>query len=174
MRVYETWDYWCWRPGTVKRDTWTSKFGEIVFALDFPSKSAVTPVDPQTERIPGESVHIPDSNLRAAIAGALGEAPNAQITVAEMATLERLELNGKHISDLTGLEFAINLNWLNISNNNISNLSPIEGLIKLSELRFASNHVSDLSPLKGLIKSHWTVVYGKSASIRCITTRGLN
>ena len=137
--------------GTVKRDTWTSKFGEIVFALDFPSKSAVTPVDPQTERIPGESVHIPDSNLRAAIAGALGEAPNAQITVAEMATLERLELNGKHISDLTGLEFAINLNWLNISNNNISNLSPIEGLIKLSELRFASNHVSDLSPLKGLI-----------------------
>ena len=137
--------------GTVKRDTWTSKFGEIVFALDFPSKSAVTPVDPQTERIPGESVHIPDPNLRAAIAEALGKAPNAPITVAEMATLERLELDGKHISDLTGLEFAINLNWLNISNNNISNVSPIEGLIKLSELRFASNHVSDLSPLKGLI-----------------------
>ena len=137
--------------GTVKRDTWTSKFGEIVFALDFPLKSAVTPVDPQTERIPGESVHIPDPNLRAAIAEALGKAPNAPITVAEMATLERLELDGKHISDLTGLEFAINLNWLNISNNNISNVSPIEGLIKLSELRFASNHVSDLSPLKGLI-----------------------
>ena len=137
--------------GTMKRDTWTSKFGEIVFALDFPAKSVSTPIDQQPERIPGESVHIPDPNLRAAIAGALGEAPNAQITVAEMATLERLELNGKHISDLTGLEFAINLNWLNISNNNISNLSPIEGLIKLSELRFASNHVSDLSPLKGLI-----------------------
>jgi hypothetical protein len=37
--------------GTIKRDTWTSKFGEIVFALDFPEKSAVIPVDPQIESI---------------------------------------------------------------------------------------------------------------------------
>ena len=57
--------------GTMKRDTWTSKFSEIVFALDFPD--VVISVDPQTERIPGASVYIPDPNLRAAIADALGK-----------------------------------------------------------------------------------------------------
>ena len=45
---------------TVNRDTWTEQFREIVFALDFPEKSVATPVDPQTERIPGASVYIPD------------------------------------------------------------------------------------------------------------------
>ena len=53
---------------TMKRDTWTEQFSEVVFALDFPKKS-VSPSDSQTERvIPGESVYIPDPNLRVAIA----------------------------------------------------------------------------------------------------------
>ena len=72
--------------GTMKRDAWTSKFSEVIFALDFPEKS-VSPIDPQTERIPGASVHIPDPNLRAAIEASLGKAPGVPITVEEMATL---------------------------------------------------------------------------------------
>ena len=64
---------------TMKRDTWTNQFSEVIFALDFPARSAVTPVDPQTERIPGESVHIPDRNLRATIAEALGKAPTLKL-----------------------------------------------------------------------------------------------
>ena len=60
--------------GTMKRDAWTSKFSEIVFALDFPSQSADIDADRQTEIIPGASVQIPDPNLRAAIEAALGKA----------------------------------------------------------------------------------------------------
>ena len=136
---------------TMKRDTWTSQFGEVVFALDFPAKSAGTPVDPQTERIPGESVHIPDPNLRAAIAEALGKAPNAQITVEEIEGLGRLVARDKGIQDLTGLQSAINLNRLSLNGNQISDLSPIAGLTGLHALWLTGNPVSDLSPLKQLI-----------------------
>ena len=135
--------------GTVKRDAWTSNFDDVIFALNTPD-SVLPPVVQRPELIPGESVDIPDVNLRAAIEAEFNKAPGDIITAAEMATLERLELNNKDISDLTGLEFAINLNWLNLSDNNISDLSPITGLFRLSELRFHRNPVLDLSPLEGL------------------------
>ena len=172
---------------TMKRDTWTSQFSEVVFALDFPAKSAVTPVDPQTERIPGESVHIPDPNLRAAIAEALGKAPNAQITVAEMATLKHLKAIDKGIRDLTGLEFATNLETLELRKNQMSDLSPLSGLKSLKEawiegetvsdlspfagltdlegLRVWDLSLSDLSPLKGLTKLRWLSLGGNSKSV---------
>ena len=121
---------------TMKRDTWTNQFSEIVFALDFPAKSAVTPVDPQTERIPGASVYMPDPNLRAAIAEALGKTPNVPITVEDMATLDRIFPEEKGISDLTGLEFATNLEWLKIQGNQISDLSPTKGINKIGSLRY--------------------------------------
>ena len=136
--------------GTIKRDTWTDQFGEVVFALDFPAKSAVTPVDSQTERIPGESVHIPDPNLRAAIEDALGKARKSTITVAEMATLERLDASGMEIQDLRGLEFATNLETLEIRGNLVSDLSPIAGLTQLGRLGIQGNKVSDISPLTEL------------------------
>ena len=135
---------------TIKRDTWTNQFSEVVFSLDFPAKSAVTPVDPQTERIPGASVYIPDPNLRAAIAEVLGKAPNDPITVEEMTTFDRLIAEGKDISNLTGIEFATNLQHLKIGGNQISDISSIKGLTKLEHLDFSDNHITNLSPLKGL------------------------
>ena len=86
---------------TVKRDTWTSKFSEVVFALDFPEESVVNPVVPQTERIPGESIHIPDPYLRAAIAQALDKALNDPITTEDMTTLASLHGVSPNIQDLT-------------------------------------------------------------------------
>ena len=134
--------------GTMKRDTWTNQFSEIVFALDFPD--VAISVDPQTERIPGASVYIPDPNLRAFIEEELGKTSNAPITVEEMATLHRIFPEEKGISDLTGLEFATNLEWLKIEANQISDLSPLAGLTKLDLLDISGNEVSDLSPLTGL------------------------
>ena len=138
--------------GSVKRDTWTSNFSEIVTVLRSPDSSVVKPVVPQTERIPGASVHIPDANLRAAIAEALGKAPGAAITVAEMATLTSFTANDRDIRNLTGLEFAKNLEVLELNNNLIADLSPLTELINLRNLRLYWNKISDLSPLASLIK----------------------
>ena len=137
--------------GTMKRDTWTEQFSEVLFALDFPEKSAGQPVDDQTERIPGEAVYIPDANLRAVIEEALGKATGAPITAEEMATLVNLRTaEAKGISDLTGLEFATNLRNLNIGSNSISDLSPLAGLMNLGSINISNNGISDLSPLEGL------------------------
>ena len=103
--------------GTMKRDTWTSKFSEVVLALSSPDSSVVKPVVPQTERIPGTSVYIPDVNLRIIVAETLGKAPNASITVEEMEGLEGLNAHHKDIENLTGLELATNLTYLIVNNN---------------------------------------------------------
>ena len=147
---------------TVKRDTWTSKFSEVVFALDFPAVSVTTPVVPQTERIFGSSVYIPDANLRTAITESLIERgvrqtqPNQSgavvsvITAEEMATLTWLVIWDKGIKDMTGLEFAINLEFLEIEHNLISDTSPLAGLTKLKHLKLSHNSISDITPLTGL------------------------
>ena len=137
--------------GTMKRDTWTEQFSEVVFALDFPD--VAISVDRQTERIPGASVYIPDVKLRAVIEEALSKAPGAPITAEEMATLTNLHrmADSKGISDLTGLEYATSMRHLWLKHNkNISDLSPIAGLHDLRTLDIGDNSVSDLSPLAGL------------------------
>ena len=100
--------------GSVKRDTWTSNFSEVIDALSFSDSHVVTPVVPQTGGIPGASVYIPDPNLRAAIARALEKMPNAVITVKEMATIRTLIARDYDIRDFTGLESATNLEKLRL------------------------------------------------------------
>ena len=137
--------------GSMKRDTWTSSFRDILFALDFPELVDKPPVVPQPDRLPGAFVHIPDLNLRAAIAEALGKSPNAPITAEEMERLGRLDAESRGIRDLTGLQFASNLGRLNLRDNQVSDLSPLAGLIGLRELWLHNNLVSDISPVRGLI-----------------------
>ena len=98
-----------------------------------------------------QTVNIPDTNLRAAIAEALGKAPNARITRDEMATLRRLDAVSMDIRNLKGLEAAVNLENLNLHTNAISDLSPLAGLTQLSHIELAENVITDLSPLKKLI-----------------------
>ena len=137
--------------GNMKRDTWTSSFGDIVFALDFPEQFTPPTVIAPPERSPGTVVHIPDTTLRAAIAEALGKSPNAPITAEEMERLRNLDARSRDIHDLTGLRFATNLDELSLGDNQISDLSPIAGLINLRSLSFPRSNVSDISPLAGLI-----------------------
>ena len=141
--------------GSMKRDAWTDSFGDIIFALDFPE--SFTPPAVQTPTTPGAVVRIPDSNLRAAIAEALGKSRNVPITVGEMEGLTRLEAPNRGIQDLTGLQFATNVTFLHLDNNEISNLSPIAGLTNLHFLILHNNPVSNLLPLRGLknLKKLW-------------------
>ena len=109
-----------------------------------------------------QPVSIPDSNLRLAITEALGKAPGAIITTTEMATLTELSAPNANITDLTGLEAAINLKWLDlgaayvategrsVNSNSISNLSPLSDLTNLTRLDLDSNNISDISALGGL------------------------
>ena len=173
--------------GTMKRDTWTSNFRQVVFALDFPSQSEGIDVNPQTEIIPGASVQIPDLKLRAAIEEALGKTSGAPITIEEMATLKELIANDAGIRDLTGLEYAVNLTNLYAPDNQIADLSPLSELTNLSILNIWHNPIeslsaladlsnievitligdggiSDISPLAGLVKLRSFLMWGNPIS----------
>ena len=146
--------------GSMKRDAWTSNFRDIIFALDFPERFTPPPVITKPEPLPGVVIHIPDPDLRTAIAEELGKSPNAPITAEEMKRLRELDVRNRDIQDLTGLQFATNLSYLNLGswgskgNNQVSDLSPLAGLINLQKLFLDRNQVSDLSPLSGLTNLH--------------------
>ena len=166
--------------GVVKRDTWTSNFNAIVFALNTPVVASIPDEDSlgtgDIPSYPDDAVYIPDPNLRAALARMLGQRVDAPITVSQMEQFSRFSRTGhtkngvyvegedltlfnKGIKDLTGLEYAINLKELFVREqreefrgNGISDLTPISGLTQLVNLNIGGigNHVSDLSPIANL------------------------
>ena len=95
-------------------------------------------------------VNIPDPNLRAAVAEAIGVSPSASIIRGWIAQLTHLQVNEVNISDLTGIEFAIRLEVLGAWGNRISDISPVAGLTKLRTLYLRKNRISDISPVAGL------------------------
>ena len=98
------------------------------------------------------AVNIPDPNLRAAIETALGKARGATITETDMETLTKLGISRSSgsISDLTGLEYAINLTRLSLIMVGISDISPVAGLTNLTSLYLPTNRISNISPVAGL------------------------
>ena len=137
--------------GSMKRDAWTSSFRDIIFALNFPERFKPPIVITPPVTVPGAVVQIPDPNLRAVIAEALGKSPNTPITVEEMEGLRNLSSRNGDIRDLTGLQFATNLSGLlDLRGNQITDLSPLAGLIELRKLWLSKNPISDISPVRGL------------------------
>jgi PKD repeat protein/sporulation protein YlmC with PRC-barrel domain len=95
-------------------------------------------------------VTFPDPNLEAAIRQTIGK-PSGDILRSDLAYLPgMLDLSGRGISNLAGLEYCTNLGWLGLRSNQISDLSPLAGLTNLSYLWLDSNQISALSPLAGL------------------------
>ena len=88
-------------------------------------------------------VAIPDPNLRAAIATALGKPQSASIVRGAMETLTELDASDASISNLTGLEFATKLTSLDLGGNNISDISVVAGLTKLTYLDLGGNNISE-------------------------------
>ena len=90
---------------------------------------------------------IPDPDLRAEIEYELGKSAGATITTADMATLIRIQAGRADISDLTGLEHAINLTDLYLRGSNITDISPVAELTNLTSLDLERNNITDISPV---------------------------
>jgi Leucine-rich repeat (LRR) protein len=94
-----------------------------------------------------EPVHFPDAKLKAVVEQALGV---TDPTPTDMLILTSLTAYGKEITDLTGLEYALKLNYLYLTHNQIRDLSALAGLMSLKTLILHSNQISDISALTGL------------------------
>ncbi len=100
----------------------------------------------------GLPVEIPDASLRAVVEKTLKKVSAEPISQAEMATLIYTEPGtwSVGISDLTGLEFAVNFTHLDLSHNTISDISEIASLTGLTRLALGHNTISDIIPLMQL------------------------
>ena len=87
-------------------------------------------------------VDIPDEYLRANIEVALNKDPGDAITIADMQTLTLLSAVNAGIQDLTGLEHATNLVWLDLEKNAISDITPLLPLTQLASLYLYNNPLS--------------------------------
>ena len=95
-------------------------------------------------------VEIPDPNLRRVVRETLNLPAGSPITQRAMERPTRLEASSQGIANLTGLEYASNLAFLDLGGNNINNLIPIAGLVKLEVLWLWSNPLATLAPLADL------------------------
>jgi len=91
-----------------------------------------------------------DANLQSAlIALGLDANNDGKIQKEELAEVTTLDLKGKNIEIIAGLEYAIKLQTLDISDNQIEDISPLKGLKALQKLAADNNQISDISSLAG-------------------------
>ena len=91
----------------------------------------------------------PDPNLEVAIRQAINK-PEGPIYASELEGLTSLYLSWRNITDLTGLEYCVNLTKLNVSGSQMSDISPLASLTNLTSLSLADNQISDISLLASL------------------------
>ena len=96
-------------------------------------------VTSRADDVPGSAapVFMPDATLRQAVAAALGLEPYEAVGAQAMSALRSLDLRGAGVSDLTGLEYAVNLTGLDLSGNPVADLTPLGLLVNLRVLGLA-------------------------------------
>ena len=110
---------------------------------------AVTILIPQAH---AQVVEIPDPNLERAIREELGLSSEVPVTQQEMLKPRRLELLLKQIKDITGLQHAKNLTFLDLADNQITDITLLGELMNLELLVIRDNPIRDITPLSNLVK----------------------
>ncbi len=107
---------------------------------------------------------IPDDNFRACLNGYLGQAPDAEIEIEQLATLTQVTCNERDISSITGAEHLTGVTTLDLYGNQVEDLSPLAGLTSLTTLSLWENEVSDVGPLAELTGLGYLGLYSNNVS----------
>lgn len=119
--------------GLIGNDSYTTALAIRAFALSA-GKDLVAQRD---------VVDVPDQNLRNAINAALNKNALDNLNKGELANLIALDISGRSIKNLAGLEYAVNLVSLNASNNQIASTAPLDGLTQLTQTDLTGNPVDN-------------------------------
>ncbi len=103
------------------------------------------------EDVSDEPIVFADPNLESTVRRVLG-IPDRPVTRKDAYQVQSIGLghslpSDEAISDLSGLEYFVNLEELDLSGNIISDLGPISGLVKMKSLVIAFNEIADLGAL---------------------------
>ncbi|PWL30299.1 MBG domain-containing protein [uncultured Roseivirga sp.] len=92
-------------------------------------------------------VQLVDHNLDSLIRFELGLQPDGILNESDVSKLTRLDASALRISDISGLEVFVNLEFLNLNTNSISDISPLALLPNLRYVGLSNNNISDVFPL---------------------------
>ncbi len=95
-------------------------------------------------------VAFPDPHLDQVIRTTIVK-PTGDIHRSELLQIVFLEANSRSITNLSGLEYCINLEGFLLNGNSVSDLAPLAGLVRLRGFQAFANDISDISPLAGLV-----------------------
>ena len=95
---------------------------------------------------------MPDAALRWVVRQELRLSDEIPLKKADMKRLTELNAENRQITNLTGLEHALNLTRLLLGENPISDLSPLSHLVGLRALNIAVCKISNIQPLANLTR----------------------
>ncbi|MEC0125909.1 stalk domain-containing protein [Paenibacillus pabuli] len=93
-----------------------------------------------------------DLNLEQAIKSLLNKNDDESLTKEDLESLTDVNLSGKGIKSLQGLEYAVNVTKLSLSGNQIADISPLSDAVNLTTLDLSGNQIVDIKPLRKLTK----------------------
>jgi Leucine-rich repeat (LRR) protein len=102
----------------------------------------------------GPDVLFSDPALEQAVREVLGK-PSGPVSPDDLRSITELSARELGITDLTGLEYLVNLASLNLSGNKIEDLTPLQSLTGLKYLVLDANQITDISALSGLTNIEW-------------------
>ncbi|MFO8057559.1 MAG: leucine-rich repeat domain-containing protein [bacterium] len=98
-----------------------------------------------------KAVRFSHPKLETQIRRKLGK-PEGPLMNTELTAIKELDLSGKNITELNGLEHCTRLARLDLGSNYLRDISPLAGLTNLVLLNLEENYIADLAPLSGLVK----------------------
>lgn len=128
------------------------------------SSELPTQNDPPIQRWPTDPVIFPDTNLQNALCVELSRTNGCAITQWDMASFTWLYLYSKSITDLTWLEYAVNLTLLDLCDNLITNISALSWLTNLTHLYLNYNQITDITDLSWLVNITDIYLYNNKIS----------
>jgi len=94
----------------------------------------------------------PDENLAAEIATFFSRQPNDKVTIVELNSFElaTLDLRGRRIRNLEGMQHLTSVSHLDLSFNEINDVERLRDLTNLWYLNLYTNQINDIEPLRNL------------------------
>ena len=121
-------------------------------------------------------VAVPDPTLRAVIAHTTAFGGNlvyGMISTSRFRWLDELQLAGRGVANLAGLEAATSLERLYAAANRVEDLSPLAELPDITNLDLRNNRIADVSPLvanEALGVDDWVALEGNPLSEESLNT----
>ena len=105
--------------------------------------------EPTPKPVADQVVSIPDVNFAAAVWSAINKT-SGELYRSELINLTALDIPGRGIIGLAGIEHCASLMRLNLSGNYLRDLAPMAQVRTLTVLDLSNNYIVDISPLRGL------------------------